>query len=104
MFKYYLHKSGNRAIETVPANLCPFALQLFVSGFGGRRRDLRYYIEWKWKERRGELIQQAIDDFCEWALCVNDDIDRISGEDRQYQFSVSCTVLTVVQLFESYIF
>jgi hypothetical protein len=88
-------------IETAPAYLHPFALILFVCGFGGTRRDLRYYIERKWKERRDELIQQqGIDDFHEWALCVNDVINRISGEDRQYQIGISCTDLTVVPFLE----
>jgi hypothetical protein len=44
---------------------------------------LRYYIEWKWKQKRDKLIQQCMNDFLEWALCVNDVIKRISGEDRQ---------------------
>ena len=90
-------------IETAPASyLHPFALISFVSGFGGARREhLRYYIEQKWKERTDELIQQqGIDDFHEWALCVNDVITRISGEDRKYQFNISCTDLTVVQILE----
>ena len=90
-------------IETAPVSyLHPFALISFVSGFGGTRREhLRYYIEQKWKERTDKLIQQqGIDDFCEWALCVNDVINRISGEDRQYQFGISCTDLTVVQILE----
>ena len=80
----------------------PFALISFVSGFGGTRREhLRYYIEQKWKEKTDESIQQqGIGDFCEWALCVNDVINRISGEDRQYQFGISCTDLTVVQILE----
>jgi hypothetical protein len=53
-------------METAPAYLHPFALISFVSGFGGTRRDLRHYIEQKWKERRYELIQQhGIDDFRE---------------------------------------
>ena len=69
----------------------PFALISFVSGFGGTRWDLRYYIEQKWKERTDKLIQQqGIDDFCEWALCVNDVINRISGEDRQYHNNNKC--------------
>ena len=96
-----MHNSGNGAIEIAPAYLRPFALLSFVCGFGGTRRDLRYYIERKWKERRDELIGQGINDFREWALCVKDVINRISGEDRQYQFGVSRTDLTVVQLFES---
>ena len=89
-------------IETAPAYLHPFALLSFVCGFGGARtRDSIYYIEQKWKERRDKLIQQqGIDDFHEWALCVNDVINRISGEDRQYQFGISCTDLTVVQILE----
>ena len=88
-------------IETAPVYLHPLALISFVSGFGGTRRDLRYYIEQKWKERTDKLIQQqGIDDFREWALCVNDVINRISGEDRQYQFGISCTDLTVVQILE----
>ena len=66
-------------IETAHAYLHPFALISFVSGVGGTRRDLRYYIEQKWKERTDKLIQQqGIDNFCEWALCVNDVINRIS--------------------------
>ena len=96
-----MHNSGNGAIERAPAYLRPFALLSFVCGFGGTRRDLRYYIERKWKERRDELIGQGINDFREWALCVKDVINRISGEDRQYQFGVSRTDLMVVQLFES---
>jgi hypothetical protein len=57
----------------------PFALISFVSGFDGIRWDLRYCIEQKWKERTDKLIQQqGIDNFCEWALCVNDVINRIS--------------------------
>ena len=90
-------------IETAPASyLHPFALISFVSGFDGtRREDLRYYIEQKWKEKTDELIQQqGIGDFRELALCVNDVINRISGEDRQYQFGISCTDLTVVQILE----
>ena len=85
-------------IETAPAYLRPFALLSFVSEFGGTRRDLRYYIEWKWKQKRDKLIQQCMNDFLEWALCVNDVIKRISGEDRQYQFGISRqTDITVVQ-------
>ena len=39
-----------------------------------------------------------MNDFLEWALCVNDVIKRISGEDRQYQFGISRqTDITVVQ-------
>jgi hypothetical protein len=53
------------------------------------------------KNKTDKLIQQqGIDDFCEWALCVNDVINRISGEDRQYHFNISCTDLTVVQILE----
>jgi hypothetical protein len=55
----------------------------------------------KWKEKTDKLIQQqGIGDFREWVLCVNDVINRISGEDRQYQFSISCTDLIVVQILE----
>ena len=70
------------------------------------RKDLRYFIEQKWKERRDELVQQqGIADFREWAFYVNDAINRISGEDRQYQFGISCSCktmkdLTVVQFFQ----
>ena len=54
-----VHYSGNRATETAPAYLHPFALLSFVCGFGGARtRDSIYYIEQKWKERRDKLIQQ----------------------------------------------
>ena len=87
-------------IETAPVHLGPSALLSFVCGFGGTRRDLIYYIEQKWKEKRDKSIQQGINDFREWALCVNDVINRISGEDRQYQFGISCTDLTVVQILE----
>jgi hypothetical protein len=40
------------------------------------------------KEKREALIQQGMHDFCEWALCVNDVINRISGEDRKYQYGI----------------
>ena len=44
-----MHNIGTGAIETAPAYLRPFSLYACVCGFGGIHRDLRYYIERKWK-------------------------------------------------------
>jgi hypothetical protein len=42
-------------IETAPVHLGPSALLSFVCGFGGTRRDLIYYIEQKWKEKKRQI-------------------------------------------------
>ena len=63
------HNSGNGAVATAPAYLRPFALLAYICGFGGGRRDLRYFIESKWKEKRDEIIQRGQQSILSWAWC-----------------------------------
>jgi predicted GIY-YIG superfamily endonuclease len=98
-----MHNCGNGAIETAPAYLRPFALFAYVCGFGGTRRDLRYYIERKWKERRDQLISQRVNDQCEWARCVSDVINQAVDGNYHQTFGVSRSNLTLVLLFNNVI-
>ena len=96
-----MYNCGNGAIETAPASFRPFALFVYVCGFGGTRRDLRYYIERKWKERRDQLINQGVNDQCECACCVTDVINQTVNGYHQQTFGVSRSDLTLVLLFNN---
>ena len=89
------HNSGYGSSSTEPLFLRPFALLAYISGFNGGRRDLRFWLENKWKERRDELINQGIVDPKELALCGNDIIQALTIQ----QFGVSPSDLTLVCLF-----
>ena len=94
------HNRGTGAMETAPSYLRPFALYAYICGFGGCRRDLRYYIEAKWKEKRDELIGQGINNPREWALSGNDVIQNIVIQnERSGQYNVTQNDLTLVCLF-----
>lgn len=93
-----LHNTGVGAIETAPAHLRPFGLYAYVCGFGGVRRDLRYYIERRWKEERDILIQRGINDPRRWARSVTKVISNISRSTEV--FGVIENELTLVCLFE----
>ena len=72
--------SGNGSVDTAPSYLRPFALFAYVCGFGGRRRDLRYYIENKWKDKRDKLISSGVTNVCEWAKCANTVINHVGND------------------------
>jgi predicted GIY-YIG superfamily endonuclease len=94
------HTCGTGATATAPAYLRPFALFAYICGFGGCRRDLRYYIEAKWKEQRDELITQGYNDPHEWALCGNSVIHNIVTQNElSGQYSVSSHDLNLICLF-----
>ena len=91
------HNSGNGAVDTAPVYLRPFALFAYVCGFGGGRRDLRYHIENKWKDKRDELAQSGVTDVCEWAICANTVINHVSNDFR----TTAAESLSLVLLFKS---
>ena len=93
------HNCGNGAIETAPAYLRPFALFSYICGFGGHRRDLRYYIERKWKEHRDQLINNGVMDTREWARCADIVINRVGDDQR---FGVTTNELSLVLLFNNH--
>jgi predicted GIY-YIG superfamily endonuclease len=92
------HNCGNGAIETAPAYLRPFALFAYICGFNGSRRDLRYYIERKWKDQRDQLIQNGIMDTRSWARCA-DTVINIVSNDNENRFGIAPTDLSLVLLF-----
>jgi predicted GIY-YIG superfamily endonuclease len=92
-----LHNSGTGAIETAPAYLRPFALYAYVCGFEGCRRDLRYYIERKWKEERDNLIHNGIQDPRRWAKSVSNVISHVDR--NEIQFGVLESELALICLF-----
>ena len=57
----------------VPAYLRPFALFVYVCGFGGGKRDLRSYME----RQRGELITSGVKNVCECAKGANAVINHV---------------------------
>lgn len=95
------HNSGHGSIETVPAYRRPYALLAYICGFGESRRDLRYYVERKWKEKHDELIWHGVNDVKEWATCGNDVIRNMTATtDTIQNFGISQTDLTLVCVFE----
>ena len=92
-----LHNCGIGAIETAPAYLKPFALYAYVCGFAGTRRDVRYYIEQKWKEQRNNFINNGIQDPRRWAKSVTNVISHVISNENQ--FGVLESDLTLVCLF-----
>ena len=72
---------------------------IYICGFGGLRRDLHYYIERKWKEKRDGLIQYGEMDTCMWARCADSIISRISN-DNENNVEISPSALSLVLLFD----
>ena len=90
------HNMGHGALSTEPAYLRPYALFAYICGFGGGRRDLRYYVENKWKEKRDELISNGTTDIKTLAMGGNDVLQRL----HESQFGIAPTELTLVCLFK----
>ena len=101
------HNSGNGAVATAPAYLRPFALLAYICGFGGERRDLRYFIESKWKEKRDEVIQRGQQSILAWARCgetvIHDITNNNNGGDGSNRFGVTESELSLVLLFKEHV-
>ena len=101
------HNSGNGAVATAPAYLRPFALLAYICGFGGGRRDLRYFIESKWKEKRDEVIQRGQQSILAWARCgetvIHDITNNNNGGDGSNRFGVTESELSLVLLFKEHV-
>ena len=92
-----MHNTGTGAIETAPAYLRPFSLYAYVCGFGGTRRDLRYYIERRWKEERDNMIHNGgIQDPRRWAKSVSNVISHIGNNENQFGVLKSELILSLL--------
>ena len=88
------HNSGFGSSSTAPSYLRPFAVMAYICGFNGER-NLRRFIEQKWKERRDCLVRNGINDVRIWARCGNDVIDNID----EVAFNIERSELRLVLLF-----
>ena len=90
------HNSGIVSTSTAPSHLRPYALFSYVCGFGGRR-DLMFYIERTWKDKRNRMISNGVQDARAWANCGAEVINDLDIEN----YGVGASDLTMVNLFKS---
>ncbi len=90
------HNSGYGSLSTEPSYLRPFAVMAFICGFNGEK-NLRRFIEQKWKEKRDSLVQNGINDIRRWAHCGNEVIDNLD----ETAFNTEKSELRLILLFRS---
>jgi hypothetical protein len=52
----------------------------FICGFDGKK-GLREYVEYRWKQRRDQLIQRGINDPRMWVRCGENVIQDVNVKD-----------------------
>jgi hypothetical protein len=90
------HNSGYGSLSTEPSYLRPFAVMAFICGFNGEK-NLRRFIEQKWKEKRDSLAQNGINDIRRWAHCGNEVIENLD----ETAFNTEKSELRLILLFRS---
>ena len=90
------HNSGIGSKSTAPAHLRHYALYSFICGFSCNR-DLCFYVERQWKDKRDRMISNGVQDTRVWANCGEEVISELDIEN----YGVNASDLTMVNLFKS---
>ena len=88
------HNSGVGSVSTEPLHLRPYALFAYICRFESKK-DILFYMERVWKERRDQLRRNGVNDIKEWARCGAEIIEEVNEKN----FGVKSTNLTLVCLF-----